>query len=211
MQGLFINFEGIDGSGTSTQVQKLSERIESLDKYQDVLRTHEPWRNDGIKRKLREDSELYSDGLEMAELFVEDREAHTKILIKPNINKGVVVLNSRYKMSTCAYQWTQGIPFDVLLRMHEGRGILTPDLTFFLDVPIKIAQERVRRRDDNIEKFERDFEFIGNLIKNYNSLYELSQKNPKLFGRVIRINSNREIDDVSQDIFHEFLDVYALR
>ena len=92
-KGLFIVFEGIDGAGSSTHVHKLSEKLEELNKYQDILRTHEPWRSKEIKRRLQEDPEAYSGGLEMAELYVEDRVEHIRKLIRPNLKAGVVVLD----------------------------------------------------------------------------------------------------------------------
>ena len=207
-KGVFVVFEGIDGSGTSTHVHTLEERIEILDKYQDVLRTHEPWRSDEIKRRLKEDSEIYSDGAEIARLFVDDRKGHTKNLILPNLELGVVVLDSRYKMSTCAYQWAQGVSLTTLLEMHEHRGILTPDLTFFMDVPREVARERIRSTRGEVEKFEKDPEFIDKLTLSYNILIDMSEADLRLFGKVVRINGNRDIREVADEIYKEFLKVY---
>ena len=99
------------------------KRIERLNKYQDILRTHEPWRNKKIKRKLEEDKDAYSDPEKTAHLFVEDRTDHSYILIRPNLLMGTDVFCSRYKMSTCAFQQTQGVPLEKLLEMHENRGV----------------------------------------------------------------------------------------
>jgi dTMP kinase len=153
-QGRFIVFEGIDGSGTSTHVHKLAERIEQADKYQSVLRTHEPWQSAEIKRKLEQEVDAYSNPAEMMGLYIDDRANHTKKLIRPTLKAGVVVLNSRYKMSTCGYQWAQGMNLHEILEMQEDRGILTPDLTYFLDTPQDVAAERIRRTRPKLEKFE---------------------------------------------------------
>lgn len=204
-KGLFIVFEGIDGSGTSTHIHKLAERIEEFDKYLDVLRTHEPWKSEEIKRKLERDSEAYSGGLEMAELYIGDRADHTRILIRPNLEAGVTVLCSRYKMSTCDYQWAQGVQLHQLLSMHEHRGLLTPDITYFLDVPREVTQERLRESREKLEKFEKDPEFIDKLINNYRLLTQISETNPRIFGKVVRIDGDREIDDVAEDVYKEFL------
>jgi len=99
-----------------------------------VLRTHEPWKSSEIKRKLETEKDAYSGAEEIAELHVEDRARHTQKLIRPNLRAGAVVLCSRYTLSTCAYQWAQGLSLSKLLEMHEHRGILIPDVTFFLDV-----------------------------------------------------------------------------
>ncbi len=206
-QGLFIVFEGIDGSGTSTQVHGLIKRIELFDKYQDVLRTHEPWKNKEIKRKLREDKDAYSDPEETAQLYVEDRVNHSYLLIRPNLIAGTMVISSRYKMSTYAFQWAQGVCLEKLLKMHQHKGILTPDITFFLDVEREIAAGRIKERK-KLEKFERDAGFIDKVIKNYRKLTDISETYPNLFGKVIRINANPSIEKVEKEIYSVFLPHY---
>ncbi len=207
-KGSFIVFEGIDGSGTSTHVHKLQEKIEELDKYQDVLRTHEPWKNEEIKRKLKEDSHIYDDGLYMAELYIDDRTQHTRQVIRPIIETGAMAFCSRYKMSTCAFQWAQGVELYELLSMHEHRSLLTPDLTFFLDVPNEVAQERIKKDREKLEKFEKNSQFIDKLINNYKVLTQMSEADSRIFGKVIRIDGNRDIEKVSKNIYKEFLKVY---
>ena len=207
-RGLFIVFEGIDGSGTSTHVHRLSEKVEILDKYQDILRTHEPWRNKEIKRKLEEDKDAYSDPEKMAQLYVADRVDHSYRLIDTNLNAGAIVICSRYKMSTCAFQQAQGISLDKLLEMHEYRGVLTPDIVFFLDVSREVAEERIKKRGIPQEKFERDRKFIEKVIENYRNLIELSRKNMDIFGRVERINTEKPIEEASKEVYQKFLRVY---
>lgn len=128
-RGMFIVFEGVDGSGEDTQLDILYKKIKSRDKYQDALATHEPWKNSEIKKRLKEDKDAYSAPEEMADLYIGDRTDHSYTLIKPNLDAGVIVLCSRYKMSTCAFQPAQGMSLDKLLKMHEHRGILVPDVT----------------------------------------------------------------------------------
>ena len=208
-KGLFIVFEGIDGSGTSTQVHELSRRIESLDKYQDIMRTHEPWRSADIKRRLQEDRDAYSDPEEMSRLFVADRVDHSYRLIIPNIDANAIVISSRYKMSTCAFQQAQGVPIETLLKMHGyNNGILTPDITFFLDVPREVASERMRRRGDPSEKFERNAEFIDKVVANYRDLVSLAQRDSDLFGKVLRIDATKSVKEVSEEVYQDFLSVY---
>ncbi|MFA5070793.1 MAG: dTMP kinase [Candidatus Pacearchaeota archaeon] len=208
MKGKFIVFEGIDGSGEDTQLDLLYKKIKSLDKYQNILATHEPTGNaTEIKRKLKHDNDAYSSGEEMALLFVEDRTQHSYEIIKPGLEKGIDVLCSRYKMSTCAFQQTQGIPLDKLLEIHEHRGILIPDLTFYLDVDGKIAEQRIHKRGEEIEKFEK-IDFLDRVNLNYRNLYELSRLNKSLFGEVIKIDGNKSIHDVTEDIYQEFLNFY---
>jgi dTMP kinase len=209
-RGLFIVFEGIDGSGTSTQVHQLSKRVEELDKYQDIIRTHEPWKSAEIKRKLGEDKDAYSGAEEMSQLYVEDRINHFYKLINPNCEAEVMVISSRYKASTCAFQQAQGVSLRNLLEMHEHRGLQNPDITFLLDVSRKVAAERMKDRTRS-EKFERDAEFIEKVIKNYRDIVKLSEENPKLFGKVIRIDAEKSLEEVSEEVYQTFLPIYRER
>ena len=144
----------------------------------------------------------------MAELYIEDRTRHTRQIIRPALEEqGIVILCKRYKMSTCAYQWAQGVPLHDLLSMHNHRGLLVPDLTFYLDIPRKVAERRIERRKKT-EKFEKDPRFTEKLIKAYNALLGLSEADPRIFGKVVRIDGNRRIQQVSEDIFSEFLPLY---
>lgn len=207
-EGLLIVFEGIDGAGTSTQVHKLAEHIDKLDKYQDVVKTHEPWRSKEIKKKLKEDKEIYLDARESAELYIEDRAKHTHQLIRPNLKAGAIVETDRYKMSTPAYQWPQGMPLEELIEMHKSRGILVPDLTIFIDVPKEVAKKRLQKRGNKPEKFERDLNFLEKVISAYKCLVYMAQVDQSFFGLVVAINGNQPIKKVSEDIFKVFDPLY---
>ncbi len=206
-RGLFIVFEGIDGSGKSTQVNLLIKHIEELDKYIDVLRTHEPWKSKEIKRKLQEDKDAYSGAKEMAQLYVGDRIAHTINLINPNLERGVFVFCDRYSLSTCAYQWTQGAYLEELLKMHKNNGILIPDINFFVDVSANAARERIMVRGGSLEKFERDPDFVTRLITSYRKLvYGSNFEN--VFGDITAINGEQTVENVALDIRNSFLEIY---
>ena len=206
--GLFIVFEGADGSGKSVQARKLLEHIQELSKYQDILMTHEPWKNSEIKRRLKDDKELYKDGKEMAWLFVEDRIFHTRELIKLALSLGTIVLCDRYKMSTCAYQWAQGIELQELIMMHKNKNMLTPDLTYLLNVDREVAEERRGKRGAFLEKYERETIFTEKVIQSYRRLGEIAQNDEAIFGKVIMINGNREVEEVEKQVIVTFDALY---
>ncbi|MDP3992208.1 MAG: dTMP kinase [Nanoarchaeota archaeon] len=207
-KGFFIVFEGIDASGKNTYLHNLEKKIEGLNKWQDIVRTHEPWRSSEIKRKLETEKDAYSNAAEIAELYLEDRARHTQRLIRPNLEAGAVVLCSRYTLSTCAYQWAQGLSLPELMKMHEHRGILIPDITFFLDIPPEVAAQRRATRTASLEKFEQNPLFIDKLVNAYKSLIHMSEVDASIFGRVMVIDANRNPDDVTNDIYGEFVKIY---
>ena len=207
-RGMFIVFEGIDGSGKSTQLFRLMEHLESRNKYHDFLRTHEPWDNEEINKKLAEDKDAYSDADKMAELFVHDRIVHSNVIVSPNLEKKVFVLCDRYSMSTCAYQWAQGVDLNKLIEMHKDYSILTPDITFFLDVSVEIAQQRIAKRAGGLkEKFE-DWEFQKKVLDSYHAIIKMAHEKEYLFGKVKKINGRGFVEKVAERIKDAFEPVY---
>lgn len=205
-RGMFIVFEGIDGCGKSTQMNKLFEYIGEKDKYIDIIKTHEPWRSKEIKKKINEDKEAYSDGFRMARLFVEESRIPHSVEIEVRLSGGYFVLCDRYKMSTCAYQWTQGVELFKLFKLHENPSIIHPDLTLFIDVSAEIAQERRDKRSAKKEKFE-EWKFQKDLIAHYNSLISRADCS-NLFGKVVEINGRGSVEEVFERVKGVFDPLY---
>jgi dTMP kinase len=172
-KGLFITFEGIDGCGKSTQAWMLGKYLASLSKYNHVVVTREPFKDANIRKMLTSESDPYSQGMKLAEMFILDRREHVSRLIMPFVSKGVHVISDRYSLSTLAYQQTQGVSLKKLLEMHKG--LVIPDIIFIVDVPIKIAMKRMKKdkKRKAEQKFEKNAEFIGKLRQNYLDLANL--------------------------------------
>lgn len=212
----FIVFEGIDGSGKTTQISRLGDYIRYLDKYQDVLLTREPtYRAEEIRTRLQSDNDAFSDGKRMAELFIEDRRIHVHEQIIPELRQKAFVLCDRYSMSTCAYQSTQGISIDELFNCHLEAGIIAPDLTFYIDVSVEMANQRKVKSRVPLEKFEKDIEFNRKLREQYLLLAQMAEEEGSLaqrvLGDVIVINGNHSKDDVASDISRRFERFYQER
>ncbi len=207
-RGYFVTFEGIDGSGKTSQIGRLADYIRGKNKYQDVLLTREPtWRAEELKKKLQNDAETLSDGLSMAQLFVEDRKIHTNEQIVPALEQNVFVICDRYALSTCAYQLTQGVNLDVILELHEIAGTIKPDVTFYIDVPLQIAEERMQKRGENREKFEKSKTFTQELTLNYHYLTVQSASDERIrnvIGNVICIDGKSTIEVVEKQVRKEF-------
>lgn len=141
--GVLIAFEGIDGTGKSTQAQRLADLLR--DHGHEVVLTREP--TDGpYGRRLRalfHDRRSVSPAEEL-ELFLADRRDHVRDCLAPALAAGKVVLTDRYYFSTAAYQGAQGLDPEAILAANEAFAPL-PDLALFFDLPPAAAVERIQR------------------------------------------------------------------
>jgi dTMP kinase len=156
----FITFEGIEGSGKSTQARRLAEALGG----QAVL-TSEPGATP-VGREIRAlllDPRLKGAILPDAELllFLADRLQHVGEVIRPNLSRGLFVICDRFADSTIAYQgYGRGLAVDRIRALSRALlGDLRPDLTFLLDVTVDAGLARVGKRgaQDRFEMEQRAF------------------------------------------------------
>ncbi len=148
--GRFIVFEGIDGSGKSTQARLLRDLLTGLG--WPVLLTAEP--SDGpvgtVLRSLK--SRLVPR--EEAQLFTEDRAYHVEHVILPALSAGRIVICDRYVYSSIAYQGARGMDPKRIITANEAFAV-APDVIFLLEVPVEQAFERVvTDRGEAVTPFE---------------------------------------------------------
>jgi dTMP kinase len=149
--GVLIAFEGIDGSGKTTQTQKLEALGHWLNL--EVVRTKEPtngqWgsiiRNSKFSARLSPDEEL--------DCFLKDRAEHVTNLIRPALDRGALVIVDRYYYSTVAYQGARGIPAAQLLAKNRAFAPI-PDRVFLMDIEPKVGLGRVHTRGEGVDLFE---------------------------------------------------------
>ena len=180
MKGKFIVFEGIDGSGKTTQINQLSKWLISTDLIPEnnkLVITREPG---GTKlgksiRSLLLDTSIGKspDSITELLLYAADRSQHVNEIIRPTLDQGDWVISDRFCGSTLAYQG-YGRKLDINL-IKDLEAIATqgiaPDITFLLDIPIEESIRRRRnRKDDRIEKEGR--EFLSNVSLGFQSLSE---------------------------------------
>tara|TARA_Y100000310_G_C20564756_1_gene754905 strand:- start:395 stop:1003 length:609 start_codon:yes stop_codon:yes gene_type:complete len=198
---MFIVFEGIDGCGKSTQIWKLADYLSSKDKYNHILVTREPYKAREIREilKLNESPETKADKL--TELFVQDRKEHVQELIKPALEKGIIVISDRYKYSTIAYQSAQGQSTNDLVELHTGFPI--PDFVFIVDVDLDKASERMKKDQirDVEHKFEKNRDFQGKVKENYLKLIDLLPEE-----NIIVLDGNKTIEEIFEDVKKHFID-----
>src|ERR1700740_331986 len=158
-RGRFISFEGGEGSGKSTQIKKLAERLEA-GKLRAIV-TREPGGSPGAEviRHLVLSGMGKLLGAEAETLlFAAARDDHVRTVILPALSQGTWVLCDRFSDSTRAYQGKLGKGAPAVLNAMERVtiGDLKPDLTIILDVPVEIGMQRaaLRRGTGSPDRFE---------------------------------------------------------
>ena len=148
MAGTFITFEGIDGSGKSTQLRLLANFLKS--KGCDVLLTREPG-GTSVGNRLRAallDAHEEVDPLTELLVFAADRAQHVRRVLRPALEAGEVVFSDRYADATDAYQgagrgFSPELISEIIELATEG---LKPDLTLLFDLSVEESNTRTRRR-----------------------------------------------------------------
>jgi dTMP kinase len=153
---MFITFEGVEGSGKSTQFQRLAEKLP------DALATREPGGTaigDRV-RALLLDSKSTMDPIAEVFLFAASRRQLVMEVIRPALESGRVVLCDRYADSTLAYQgFGRLITLDRLRALTEwATDAVKPDLTLLFDLPEEVGLQRARSRNAMDVKDEGRFE-----------------------------------------------------
>lgn len=188
LPGTLIVFEGIDGTGKSTQIELLGKYLE--ESGSDVVVTREP--TDGAYgKKIRQ---LYMDReqaskTEELELFLADRREHVNTLLLPALEAGKIVLCDRYYLSTAAYQGANGFDPKEILRLNEFAP--APDIAFIFEVSVETSLHRITQgRGEQLNDFEQA---------------ESLQKVKKIFSEldlpfIYRIDAERTIDEIQADL-----------
>lgn len=172
-QGRFIVLEGIDGSGTTTQAQLLTNYLFEKDKKNVVVLTREPTKISPYGITLRRrlvgnllPGESVIDKPEYwANLFINDRLWHMENVVEPSLQIGLQVVSDRHKLSTLAYQSAQGMDLDYLIERHEE--LYPPDLTIFLDIPAARAMHRMGGDQQRTKEYFDGLEFQEKVRQKY--------------------------------------------
>ncbi len=197
----FIVLEGLDGAGTTTQAAKLQAHCTR--RGCPSFLTNEPTSHPigtfirrlitGAERSA--DGSVYHPGEDaMALLFAADRLAHSRV-IAAHLEAEEDVICDRYVFSSMAYQTLDpAISADRVIEVNHGCA--TPDLTFFLAVPVDVCMQRLADRKGAAAVYETRA-LLETIEENYERLmprYEAS------FGKVIRIDGTKRVDDIHAEI-----------
>jgi dTMP kinase len=202
--GKFITLEGVDGCGKSTQADKLVEKL--FETEISALTVREPGGDpisESIRKLLLHAEESMSDRAE-ALLMIASRAQLTDKVILPHIINGKWVVADRYADSTLAYQGGgRGLSVNALEAINNfGTYTLKPDITFFIDIPVEKANERMSVSRDRIEREGANFQ------QRVRAQYlAMNTKEPE---RVILINGEQSIDKVFEDIWSVMKEKFSL-
>ena len=198
---MFISFEGIDFSGKSTQIELLKDYLVEHNKKVEILR--EPGGTD-ISEKVRKILLDNKNEKMIAEaellLFSASRAQLVREKIRPYLDKGIYVISDRFHDSSTAYQgYGRGIPIEVVMKVHElAIGDTIPDLTFFIDIPVGIANERKKKKNKvKLDRIEvADIEFYNRVRSGY---LEISRREE----RFKVIDGTQTIETIQNQIISE--------
>lgn len=218
MQGMFVSFEGVDGVGKTTQVERLRAHIEAQGR--ECVVTREPGGTalgvairrmllHGVASDARPQAEQTGDGRQSepadiapraeALLFAADRAQHVAEVILPALERGAVVITDRYLDSSLAYQagGRELTPKDIRdLSMWATNGLL-PERTYLLDMDPAASHARLQHSEDRMESADDDFQ-----NRTRDAFLELAKAEPERF-RVI--DASRSIEEVWRLIEGDFV------
>jgi len=193
----FITFEGIDGSGKSTQARRFAEFLQS--RGDDVVLTREPGGSPGAEEirqlVLTGDPDRWSPETEIL-LFTASRRDHLEKTITPALEAGKTVVSDRFADSTRVYQGaTRGDLRQMVDQLHDLMIGREPDLTFIIDMDPATALERGLARKSGEDRFE-DFGLPFQETLRHGFL-SLAHANPQ---RCVLIDGNRTADQIASEI-----------
>ena len=204
MPGTFITFEGIDGSGKSTQLRLLAEFLEQAGC--DVRLTREPG-GTPVGNRLRGallDAHEEVDPLTELLVFAADRAQHVRRVLRPALQSGQIVFSDRYADATRAYQgagrgFSPELIAEIIQLATEG---LKPDLTLLFDLSIEDATARTQRRGNGAQRGDRlDAENDDFHARVRDAYLQLARAEPE---RIKIVNSNQPVE-VTQERVKEII------
>ena len=199
MQGILITFEGVDGSGKSTQATMLFQRL--VKEHYKALLVREPG-GTSISEKIR-DLLLDIRNEEMASetellLYAASRAQLVREKVQPKLKKGVVVICDRYTDSTLAYQgYGRGLNRQFIQDLNTiVTQEITPTLTYIIDVEIDLAESRTTGSAGPGDRLENEHQAFKQRVRE--GYHAIAESEPS---RVMMLSGNESIDDLHEQIW----------
>lgn len=192
-RGLFVTFEGPDGSGKTTLInalkQKLASKISLRElNYSDVLTTREPGGQDNIlaekiRNILLDNKQLEIPAITEAYLFAASRSTHVVQTIKPALLDNKIVLCDRYLDSSIVYQgYVRKLGAELIRNINSAAiDTVVPDITFYLDLPPEMGLERIKKNDRATNRLDDEgIEFHQQVANYYKQHFDNSDSATRL-------------------------------
>lgn len=198
---MFISFEGIDGSGKSTQARLLADQLQ--EHGYNVVLTREPGGSPGAEEirslVLEGDPDRWSAETELL-LFTAARRDHLEKTIRPALSAGKIVICDRFADSTRVYQGsTRGDLLGRVNALHAAMIGVEPDITVLVDIDPSVGLSRAKARQTSEERFE-DFG-VEMQVKMRGAFLDLAAQAP----RFVVIDGAQDMDVVARDIAEAIL------
>ena len=205
-KGKFIAFEGIDGSGKSTQIRMLADRLkkENVDYYMTMEPTEAPI---GVMLRQILRGKMKGDNRVIAALFAADRLDHLlneENGIAAKIERGTTVITDRYYFSSYAYH-SVDMPMEWVIQANEqSAGILRPTVTVFIDVDPDTAMERIIRNREQQELYEKKSR-LTEVRKKYMEAFDRLKE----VERVVIVDGNGSPEQTAAAVWKEIADFFS--
>ena len=191
---MFVTFEGLDGSGKSTQARLLQEKLEA--DGIDVVGTREPGGTE-LGERVRE---LVLHGADMsawaeALLYAASRAQHVEDVIRPALDRGAWVVCDRYVDSSVAYQGVgRGLGLEQVLDLNlNAVGGLLPEQTFLLRIDPALVRERLQREHDRLESEDAAFH-----VRAAEGYERLAERFPE---RIVVLDGTRSAEELAEEVY----------
>ena len=200
MSGKFIVFEGVEGAGKTTQIQQTAAWLQSRCSVErEIVITREPGGTklgQQIRQLLLDDPNGWVDPRTELLLYGADRAQHVETVIRPQLDRGNIVLCDRFTDSTIAYQgYGRGFDLDAIDRVNQlATGGLQSDLTIWLDLDVTIGLQRVSLRGQPDRMEQASIDFHQRVRQGYQ---ELANTHPE---RIVRIDADRPEASIQAEI-----------
>ena len=199
-KGIFIAFEGIDGSGKSTQIQMLTNRIQ-----QEGIRCYQTCEPSGgpigsLTRQILT-GRIKADSRVIAAMFAADRLDHLLNDVDGIVRKveeGICVITDRYYFSSYAYHSTD-VPMDWVIKTNEESAkVLRPDVTVFIDIDADTAMERITKNRFHTELFEKR-STLDKVRNNYLKAFDLLKEEEN----VVIVDGTKSVEEIAEEIWQK--------
>jgi len=192
-KGKFIAFEGLDGSGQTTQVNLLKDYLIRNDF--EVISTKEPtWDNEAgkwVNNTLRQNKQLNPDELKLLqEKFAEDRDWHQKNRIEPALEEGGVVITDRSQFSSFAFGAASGVDIKYLFSLNDK--FINPDIVILLKVSPSVCIARIQKRGEKEALFEKE--------QQLEKVWRVYEQLAKKFKNIIIVDGEKSIEEIHKKI-----------